>query len=409
MKYLFMTSLWMCVVVCVAFECSPFGPETGTLQCANLQMDPPSFGGIGESGYTTLYVFENDSWQQYPFWTQDLPAIAVCKRDDATLMMAMGAGTYSDGLYNFDRNSHAWTINEWFIFPNFVLHCNLNDAYFIGEQAGLFRSGNAIDWTWITDIGSGACNSFAASGTHMIVNRDSFVYHSADGGQTWSQADMSNLRGFRYTSAGTLYGIMDVGSDSDGLWRSDDYGATWMSVLYTTGLASIGPDFNGVLPLGWREPETPGHYLALLDQQFQLEWLNHADLNSPVKDMQIFPLVNTPSFYVLNTEGCYFLTGFMPVDVNDETASAPLATGIRLYPNPFMSEVKLELDKGSGAMVTEICNLKGQIVKTLTLREGITTWDGKDESGRNTAPGIYLCRYHDNQHHDQYRKLVKLD
>jgi len=341
MKYLFVILLTMFILASYCFEVSPFGPTADELVYANFEQAPISFGG-SVNGYNGLFISEGDTWYHYPFWSQGLPITSIWNLNDSTIMVAMGAGTWSDGVYNFDLNTHVWTVNEWFMFPNFIKYNPGNNLYYVGERDGLFKSSDAIDWFRITSLGIEECNSLADFGANLITNNGSFVKYSTDNGQTWQTADTSNLRGFRFTSSGVLYAIMDVESDSDGLWRSDDYGATWDNVLYTSNLNCIGPDFGDYLILGWNLPNENGNYVAVMNAQYQLTQLTHDSLDSGVKQMEIFPLINTPSFYVINSEGFFYLTGFLPVSNDD--ANIPSVSDIRIqaYPNPFNLETSIE-------------------------------------------------------------------
>jgi flagellar hook assembly protein FlgD len=76
----------------------------------------------------------------------------------------------------------------------------------------------------------------------------------------------------------------------------------------------------------------------------------------------------------------------------------PAARQALLYPNPFNSSVTLRFDKQSDApLKLKIYNLKGQLVFSSTYSglakgESEIVWNGRDDSGRNCAPGIYLIR-----------------
>ena len=84
------------------------------------------------------------------------------------------------------------------------------------------------------------------------------------------------------------------------------------------------------------------------------------------------------------------------------------------FPNPFnpSTEIKFALDESSHASLT-IFNTKGEKVKTIFENKSFpedevqsVVWDGKDESGRNVASGIYL--YQLRTKHDVYMKKMVL-
>jgi len=191
---------------------------------------------------------------------------------------------------------------------------------------------------------------------------------------------------------------MDVESDSDGLWRSDDYGETWDNVLFTSNLNCIGPDFGEYIILGWRQANEEDGYLAVLDSQSQLTQLVHASLDSEVRQLEIFPLINTPSFYVINGEGCFYITGFLPV--NNDDATAPVIDGIKLqaYPNPFSRETTIEVKVKdmAAALKVDVYNLKGQLIKRLSndnrQTQNTFSWDGRDFNNQLVGSGFYFVK-----------------
>lgn len=90
---------------------------------------------------------------------------------------------------------------------------------------------------------------------------------------------------------------------------------------------------------------------------------------------------------------------FASIDFSLSTGLSQLEnqTEIKLYPNPFVNSVRIEINLPQKQPLTvEIFNLRGQLVRTLYkgVAEKQTTliWDGKDSSGNNIVSGIYLCR-----------------
>lgn len=69
-------------------------------------------------------------------------------------------------------------------------------------------------------------------------------------------------------------------------------------------------------------------------------------------------------------------------------------------PNPFRSRIDLRVmlnDAKKGSLSLKIYNLRGQLLKTLSLiadktGEYVLSWDGCDENGREVASGVYLCK-----------------
>jgi hypothetical protein len=378
-----------------AFECNPFGPDVDQIRCANLNEEPSAFG-VRVAEQELLVLLENGEFNQYQYYAQGLPISGICRLDENTLMVAMGAGSYSDGVYNFALDTHQWTLNEWFFRPSFITHCPSNGKYYVGERDGLYHSSDAINWYRITALGMNECTSLAWHGQNMVCNSGNAVYISSDAGVTWQQSSMSLLSGFRFTDSGTLYAFMAVESDSDGLWRSHDYGNTWEIVFYSSNLAAIGPNFDALIPLGWSQPNQEDCYLALLNGNDELIPLEHADLMSPVVEIEPFPLINTPSFYVINGSGIRYLTNFGASSTEDALLPST-ALSLSAYPNPARERCQIKLqDDFSHNSELSIYNSRGQLIRRIpTAGKRELSWDLRDEQGNILPSGIYLMRLTD--------------
>ncbi len=82
------------------------------------------------------------------------------------------------------------------------------------------------------------------------------------------------------------------------------------------------------------------------------------------------------------------------------------------YPNPFCPETTICYDvKGVTSVRIDICNVKGQLVRTLVDESKATgrhtaLWDGRDSGGRAVAGGIYHCRMRAGDYRADRRMLL---
>ncbi len=400
MKKIFIFTLLISAVFCFAFQVDTFGPTADDFSCANLDQVPASFG-IQIANQKKLCLWENGIWNSYSYFTTGLTIKGTYMLNADTMLVAMGIYSYSDGIYNFDINTHNWQLNDWFILPNFVKYNPHNQLYYVGERDGLFYSANGHNWTRITSLGSNKCISIAWYDSNIITNNGQMVYYSNDNGLNWQQSSISNLSSFRFDDNGILYAIMDVGSDSDGLWRSNDFGANWTNILYTSALSCLGPIYNNNVTLGWRESYADSCFVGMLNSSGEVTFFNHPLLNAPVKQIDIFPYINTPSFYVLNSGGCFFVTGFL-VGIDDPVIPQIPQAKISTYPNPALSYADIYLSKVSPEPCKlTIYNLKGQKVRNLdlaeTLKEQTLSWDLKNNNGFKVSAGIYFLVLQDTK------------
>ncbi len=68
---------------------------------------------------------------------------------------------------------------------------------------------------------------------------------------------------------------------------------------------------------------------------------------------------------------------------------------LSFYPNPFNPQITFEVSKGNfinGELT--IYNLLGQLVKTLTIRNGSQriTWNAINDNGEQISSGLYIAR-----------------
>jgi hypothetical protein len=340
MKYLLLIPLLALLSGLGAFYVYPYCPDISDIQYVNLDENPLAIVNVVGS-QSMLNLSYGMDWIQYQMYPNGLPVTGICRLNEDVLMLAMGCGTYSDGVYNFDLDTHNWQINEWFFWPHFLKKNPVTGVFYVGERDGLFKSDDGANWIRLVALGSNDSDNLACYENHIVTNNGNVVWYSDDSGGTWLQSQMPLLKRFRFTNQGVLYASMNVGSDSDGLWRSLDYGATWEVVFYTTNLDCIGPDMAGYIPLGWSQPNDYGHYVELLSPADELIPLSHPDLSSPVKAMEVMPMVNMISFYVHNGNGIFYLGGFIPVETDDPAVPPATVLNVQISPNPATSRLDL--------------------------------------------------------------------
>jgi len=76
----------------------------------------------------------------------------------------------------------------------------------------------------------------------------------------------------------------------------------------------------------------------------------------------------------------------------------PLRPELRAWPNPFQGQVDIRLsgsdaDKTRGlAPILEILDVRGRVVRSLSMEAGLARWDGRTAAGRIVPAGVYLAR-----------------
>ncbi len=59
-----------------------------------------------------MYLWEEDI-EQWTFYTYGLPVTGAVNLNATQILVAMGCGTYSDGIYTFDLETHQFEVVEW--------------------------------------------------------------------------------------------------------------------------------------------------------------------------------------------------------------------------------------------------------------------------------------------------------
>jgi len=89
-----------------------------------------------------------------------------------------------------------------------------------------------------------------------------------------------------------------------------------------------------------------------------------------------------------------------------------LTTLLENYPNPFNPETTITFSLANDSAVQiEICNVKGQIVKTILNRHisagtHQVVWDGKDSNGNTVSSGMYFYRMTAGKHQSMRKMLL---
>ena len=121
--------------------------------------------------------------------------------------------------------------------------------------------------------------------------------------------------------------------------------------------------------------------------------------------------VENVQIYAYQTTTQNFLMEPVSIDDNIQT---PVVTALNgNYPNPFNPETMISFSLKEHANVSiEIYNIQGKLVKTLVNEERpagnyTAIWNGKDNSGRNVASGVYYYRMKAGKY-SSTRKMIML-
>ncbi|HPT72341.1 MAG TPA: T9SS type A sorting domain-containing protein [Candidatus Cloacimonadota bacterium] len=392
---LFSNILW-------GYQWNAYGPDNVPISKADWHIPAVLVNG-------DIYLQENGNWGPYSYMNLDVIDFVSYNADK--LMVILGTGSNSDGVYFFNLQNHTFQLLRWTMNPIFVKYCSADSKYYVGGLEGLYKTTDGTDWTEVSIPGTGSVTDFANYGSQFIVAKNNQVWHSPDGGFAWIQSPYGSLiHNFRFDDEGVAFGIINAGTYSDGIWHSFDYGANWTVIEWTLHVSCIGPKFNNNVVLGWYNGEGSQTGVGMTVPGGDFVTLNTGLPNLNIKCMDDFDLINTPSFWVGTDNGAYYCTGFL-TDNEDQVQYPEVHSTLTNYPNPFNNSTTITY-KASHVLPElkiSIFNIKGELVFQKELKGSTNVqWNGENEDGEQVSSGLYLSRISSGNHVLAIRRMVKV-
>jgi len=330
-------------------------------------------------------INEGGNWIEYPYG--GLPAWSAVGLDPNNILVLLGNGSWSDGVYKFNLTSHQFDIVEWIPFPNFLHYCKFDSTYYAGGEYGMWKSADGLSFTLIDYFDMKNCLAFAFYENHFVVSAEGEIYCSQDGGETWVQAPIGSpvIYDMSFHDDGTLYGIFPDESYSSGLWSSNDYGENWDVEFWSTLMSSIGIDAEGIIFVGW-ENDGIAQWNPVSEE---LEFFNDGLLNLHINKVTIHPDIDCINIVACTDSGAYLLTDY-PVGI-EESKPGHQYYSLSNFPNPFDYTTTIVFSVNETYSTTlSVFNMLGN--KVATLFSGIA--EARQEykfmfSGTALSEGIY--------------------
>ncbi|MEA2097257.1 MAG: hypothetical protein U9P73_11290, partial [Candidatus Cloacimonadota bacterium] len=226
---------------------------------------------------------------------------------------------------------------------------------------------------------------------------------------SWQLAnDYTSVKGFQFTSDGTLYAFIPGESYSSGLYSSNDVGVNWDVCFWDTNISALALDCNDYIFIGWEE-EGVGFWEFPMNEPLMM---NAGLENLNILNVVDFPLIDLPSVLACTQSGAYFLSDY----TNAENYELPIINYyLQNHPNPFnpsgagrspSTTISFSVTQNSDFVTLEIYNIKGQKIKHLPVilsdpaaagriegqrqnNQYSIIWDGTDENKHPVSSGIY--------------------
>ena len=313
----------------------PFGPQGNNALNACFNLDASNRCMVCTDTGFYLGSSQFSDWQFYTF--EGFPVWQACFMDGSKIMMIMGDGAGSDGIYSFDPSNGSFQLLNHCLTPHFICHNPANLKYYAGSSEGVLVSDDGYNWNEITYFDNKNIVSMDCHGDHIVaseVDNLLIIHCSHDAGNTWNQATTGSpwLSSLKYNPDGIIYGVFPDESWSSGLWSSPDHGETWNNEFYSVNMSATGMDLAGNIFVGWAEnpmgqdegiamydPATTG--LTFLNEGLPVLIVNEITHNPGMSALAIFCCTEGGAFYSID----YMVgTGEIPTAENDRVTVFPV-------------------------------------------------------------------------------------
>ena len=316
-----------------------------------------------------ILINEGDDWIEYTYG--GLPAWSAAGLDPNNILVLLGNGSWSDGVYKFNLTSHQFEVVEWTPFPNFLHYCEFDSMYYAGSEYGMWKSVDGLSFTSINYFDMKNCVDFAWFENHFVVSADGEIYCSTDSGETWFQAPIGSppICDLSFHDEGTLYGIFPDESYSSGLWSSNDFGENWDVEFWDIFMSSVGIDAEGNIFVGW-ENEGIAQWNPVSQE---LEFFNDGLADFNINKITSHPYIDCINIVACTDNGAYLLTDYLVGF--EERKPGYRYYSLSNYPNPFDHTTTIVFS------VDETCSTTLKVYNMLG-NELVTLFSGIAEAGQ---------------------------
>jgi len=398
-------------VICQAYLWTQIGPDDVETY------DYYVFGGgvayeiiCEENG---ILVNEGGDWTEYSYGNLPVWDVETVMAATADIIVVMGDGTDSDGIYGFNFSNYEFNILQWLQYPHFINYCPADSHYYAGGEEGLFKSPDGLNWQSVEGFNDMDCLAMAVYEQNYVVSTDDQVHYSNDAGYTWNtNGPYLLLSDLDVTESGEFYGIFPNNSYSSGLWKSIDFGETWTVEFWDMYMTCVSWDGPGFLFTGWNVPNGNPQGFAMWHSDIgELEYMNEGLGCMQINNITWNPLINCLNRIACTDEGLYMITGY-ETDISPDQITPSNITAHN-FPNPFNPETRISFTLPYSTDISlNIYNGRGEKVKKLfrgflPSGENSLLWNGKSDQGDQLPSGIYHYKITADQM-EKYGKMILL-
>ncbi len=390
------------VTVIHAYTWIPFCPDT--IHANNICFGVGSWKGVICSP-NGMYLFEDDV-QEWAFYTYGgLPVTGAAWLDGFKILVVMGNGSYSDGVYTFDLQTHQFEDVEWIVNPNFMLVVSVpdgqsnqfTDEYYIGSQfGGMYKSVDGLTWSQVPYFTGKSCSAMDCFENHLVVSEVSNIYNihwSDDYGVTWQEAAAGApiLTDLKFSYEGDLFGIFPDYSNSSGLFKSEDFGNTWQVDFWSDNMSAVGYDAMGTIFVGWKSSAGGNEGVALYNPAAPppgLTFMNNGLASTNINKILLNPTMSSIAIFCCTDAGVYMCNDYM-VGMPDHVSKEPV---ISIFPNPVKDKATISINlpkQNHRTIKMEVLNSQGHNVDEILVEKEASSDIHINWSKGNLPAGVY--------------------
>ncbi|MBI5218629.1 MAG: hypothetical protein HY958_06850 [Bacteroidia bacterium] len=256
----------------------------------------------------------NYDWVSYDY---SLPVWEAIPYDTANILVVMGNGSFSDGIYKFNLTSHQFNVVEWIPNPTFIKFNPNNNRYYVGSRYnGLLTSTDGLNWDTVPYFVGKAAAAMDFYGNHIAVVQENNIfatYYSGDNGTSWNQS-LSNIpiHDLAFDPNGKLYGVFTGLSNSSGLYSSTDFGATWDLETWSDNMETVGFDIIGNVFAGWHGAVPSEQGVGIYNtQNHSFSFFNTGLPNLNVHKFKVNPILSSITIFACTDTGVYYMNDYL--------------------------------------------------------------------------------------------------
>ncbi|MBU0765938.1 MAG: T9SS type A sorting domain-containing protein [Bacteroidetes bacterium] len=380
MKSIFVIAFSLVYLCCSAQNWTLYGPS-------GLHANNITFGaGVHNNDVicTNTGICINDgaggSWNTYP---AGLPVWEAIRFDADNILLVMGDGSYSDGIYKFNLGTLMYEIVGYCYIPTFIRFCTSNNLYYVGTRYNsLLISSDGAVWDSVPYFSGKACAAMDYYESHVAAVQENNIYatyYSSDAGISWSQsASTIPIHDLAFNASGDLYGVFTGFSNSSGLYSSPDFGETWNLEQWSDEMNTVGFDVVGNIFAGWHSSTIPSPGVAIYDPvSHDFNFISENLPNKNIHKFKVNPVLSSMTIFACTDTGVYYSNDYLSAIGETEVNRVRAIVS----PNPFNTTATVRTTLKDGFVIEVYDPFGRRVLQDISMSNNYLILKGKLSAG----------------------------